>query len=120
MTFHWNCSRWNAVLGLKGNQAGYYKFNLQCVFQKFIKNKYFTLSGIVYATLIPSGSSGTGPDAAFSSSSEISDTNSMPLHQKETKTPLKFFNHQVITVIGKMQLLCQVRKRKNATVPFVN
>lgn len=45
----------------------------------YFKNS-ITLFGIVYATVIPSGSSGTGPEAAFSSSSDISDTNSMPLH----------------------------------------
>lgn len=45
--------------------------------------------GIVYATVIPSGRSGTGPEAAFNSSSEISDTNSMPLHWKELRTPLE-------------------------------
>lgn len=40
----------------------------------------FTLFGIVYANLIPSGRSGTGPDAAFNSSSETSETNSIPEH----------------------------------------
>lgn len=37
-----------------------------------------TFLGIVYATVIPSGKSGTGPEEFFSSSSETSDTNSIP------------------------------------------
>lgn len=45
-----------------------------------VNNKHITLFGIVYATVIPTGRSGTGPEAAFSSSSVVSDTNSMPLH----------------------------------------
>lgn len=42
--------------------------------------RFSSLFGIVYATVIPTGRSGTGPEAAFSSSSVVSDTNSMPLH----------------------------------------
>lgn len=38
-----------------------------------------TFLGIVYATVIPSGKSGTGPEEFFSSSSETSDTNSIPV-----------------------------------------
>ena len=41
------------------------------------ESPYF--SGIVYATVIPSGKSGTGPEEFFSSSSETSDTNSIPI-----------------------------------------
>lgn len=62
----------------------------------FVNNKYITLFGIVYATVIPSGRSGTGPDAAFSSSSEISDTNSIPLELKILLAEF-FNNHHVIT-----------------------
>lgn len=39
----------------------------------------YTFLGIVYATVIPSGKSGTGPEEFFSSSSETSDTNSIPV-----------------------------------------
>lgn len=39
-----------------------------------------TFFGIVYATVIPSGKSGTGPEEFFSSSSETSDTSSIPVN----------------------------------------
>jgi hypothetical protein len=37
-----------------------------------------TFLGMVYATVIPSGKSGTGPEEFFNSSSETSDTSSIP------------------------------------------
>lgn len=45
-----------------------YKIDFRCTFL-----------GTVYATVIPSGKSGTGPEEFFSSSSETSDTNSIPV-----------------------------------------
>lgn len=47
-----------------------------------------TFWGTVYATIIPSGKSGIGPEEFFSSSSEISDTNSIPVKLNLILKPL--------------------------------
>lgn len=44
---------------------------------------YVTFSGTVYATVMPSGKSGLGPDAAWSSAAVTSDTSSMPVREQQ-------------------------------------